>query len=309
MSRNRKTTFQHRLEYGAARAVQAIVCALPAGVARAVGGSLGSFAFTVLKLRRDVTMRHLERVFGDRFSRDELQKIACESYRNFGRMTFEYARFPRMTVSDIEKLITVTGGEHLDAALAGGKGAILVAGHFGNWETLAMLASKGYPMTFLVGEQHNILVDGLMNRLRMRFGGELVPVTGNLMGVLRALRGNRIIAMLSDQDAGRNGVFVDFLGKPASTPYGPGRMSESTGAPLLPCAVVRHGGGAHEIVVCPPVVFPSRDIPRDERVRLLTQGYTTEFERFIALHPDHYFWMHRRWKTSPSKAPRSRPKE
>jgi KDO2-lipid IV(A) lauroyltransferase len=214
-------------------------------------------------------------------------------------MTFEYARFPRLTQRDIEKLITVTGGEHLDAALAGGKGAILVAGHFGNWEILSTLARLGYPMTLLVGEQHNILIDGLMNRLRERFGVEIVPVTGNLTGVLRALRRNRVVAMLSDQDAGRNGVFVDFLGKPASTPYGPGRMAAGTGAALLPAFVVRGAAGAHEIVVREAVARPPEDLPLDERVRIFTQGYTTEFEASIRLHPDHYFWMHRRWKTSP----------
>jgi KDO2-lipid IV(A) lauroyltransferase len=299
MPRSRKITLQHRLEYAAGRAAQAAICALPAACARATGAALGGFAFSVLKLRRRVVMEHLERIFGGERTHDELVGIARESYRNFGRMTFEYMRFPRMTPRDVEALITVTGSEHLDVALEGGRGAILVAGHFGNWETLAMLASKGYPMTFLVGEQHNLLVDGMLNRLRARFGGELVPVTGNLMGVLRALRRNRVVCMLSDQDAGRNGVFVEFLGKPASTPYGPGRMSESTGAPLLPCAIVRHGGGAHEIVVCPPVATPSEDLPKDERVRLLTQGYTAEFARFIRLRPELYFWMHRRWKTSP----------
>ncbi|MFH1690450.1 MAG: lysophospholipid acyltransferase family protein [Candidatus Eisenbacteria bacterium] len=299
MPRSRKITVQHRLEYAAGRAAQAAICALPAAWARGVGAALGGFAFSVLRLRRGVVMQHLERVFAGERSHEELVRIARESYRNFGRMTFEYMRFPRMTPQDVEALITVTGGEHIDAALEDGRGAILVAGHFGNWETLAMLACKGYPMTFLVGEQHNILVDGLMNRLRARFGGELVPVTGNLMGVLRALRGNRVVAMLSDQDAGRNGVFVEFLGKPASTPYGPGRMSESTGAPLLPCAIVRRGGGAHEIVVCPPVAFPSSDLPKKERVRVLTQGYTAVFGQFIRQCPDHYFWMHKRWKTRP----------
>jgi KDO2-lipid IV(A) lauroyltransferase len=292
-------TFQHRLEYGATRAVQALICALPAGAARAVGAGLGSFAFTALRIRRDVVMEHLRTVFGDERSPDELLAIARESYRNFGRMTFEYARFPRLTERDVESLITVTGGEHIEAALERGKGAVLVAGHFGNWETLATLACKGYPMTFLVGEQHNILVDGLMNRLRGRFGGELVPVTGNLMGVLRALRRNRVVCMLSDQDAGRSGVFVDFLGRPASTPYGPGRMAASTGAALLPASVVRGPAGAHEIVVGRAVEPPSEDLPSDERVRLLTQGYTSEFGRFIREYPEHYFWMHRRWKTKP----------
>ena len=156
----------------------------------------------------------------------------------------------------------------------------------------------------LVGEQHNILVDGLMNRLRGRFGVEIVPVTGNLMGVLRALRRNRVVAMLSDQDAGKNGVFVNFLGKPASTPYGPGRMAAGTGAALLPTSVVRRAGGAHEVIVSKAITLPLEDLPLDEKVRIFTQGYTTEFERFIRLHPDHYFWMHRRWKTRPRKVPR-----
>lgn len=299
MSSTRKVTVLHRLEYAAGKAAQLVICALPAGCARAVGSALGGFAFSVLRMRRRVVMGHLERIFAGEHSDEELVRIARESYRNFGRMTFEYMRFPRMRPKDVDRLITVTGSEHLDAALEGGKGAVLVAGHFGNWETLAMLACKGYPMTFLVGEQHNLLVDGMMNGLRARFGGEIVPVTGNLMGVLRALRRNRVVCMLSDQNAGRTGVFVEFLGKPASTPFGPGRMSESTGAPLLPCAIVRHEGGAHEIVVCPPVAVPAEDLPKDERVRLLTQGYTDEFARFIRRAPELYFWMHRRWKTKP----------
>jgi KDO2-lipid IV(A) lauroyltransferase len=299
MARSRKTTFQHRLEYGATRALQALICAMPAGAARATGAALGRFAFDALRIRRDVVMGHLERVFGDERGRDELAAIARESYRNFGRMTFEYARFPRLKQRDIETLISVVGGEHIDAALEEGRGAILVAGHFGNWELITTLASRGYPLTLLVGEQHNLLIDGLMNRLRARFGVEIVPVTGNLMGVLRALRRNRVVAMLSDQDAGRNGVFVDFLGKAASTPYGPGRMADGTGAALLPCFVVRVDGGAHEIVVREPVPRPDGSLPADERVRLLTQGYTTEFGRFILKYPDHYFWMHKRWKTAP----------
>ena len=299
MARSRKITFQHRIEYAATRAAHALVCALPASWARETGAALGTFAFSVLRIRRDVVMDHLERIFGDERTTEELVDIARESYANFGRMTFEYMWFPRMMPRHVERMITVTGSEHLDAALAGGKGAVLVCGHFGNWETLATLASKGYPMTFVVGEQHNILVDRIMNGLRARFGGELVPVTGSLKGVLRALKGNRIVCLLSDQDAGRDGVFVEFLGKVASTPYGPARFAARTGAALLPGAILRHDDGVNEIIVCPAVPVPPEDLPDDEKVRRLTQGYTTAFEGFIRSYPEHYFWMHRRWKTRP----------
>ncbi|MBD3367278.1 MAG: hypothetical protein GF405_03750, partial [Candidatus Eisenbacteria bacterium] len=182
----RPTTLSHRLEYAGVRLFHWLVNALPPGAGRELGALLGRAAFG-LGIRRRVTMDHLRRVFGDERDEEELVRIARESYENFGRTTFEFARFPRLSPELIEQTITLTGAEHLDEALEGGRGAILVAGHFGNWELAATLATMGYPLTFLVGEQHNILVDRLMNSLRARFGVEIVPLTGSLLGVLRAL--------------------------------------------------------------------------------------------------------------------------
>jgi KDO2-lipid IV(A) lauroyltransferase len=289
----------HRVEYAAVRAGQALVCALPAGAARELGAALGTFAFSVLRVRRDLTARQVSAALGPGLPRDEAERIAHGAYRNFGRMTFEYARFPRLTKRDIESLVSVTGAEHMRDALARGRGVILVAAHYGNWEMAAALATMGYPVSFLVGEQRNRLVDGLMNRLRQGLGVETIPLTGSLRGVFRALRANRIVAMLSDQDAGRTGIFVDFFGRPASTPYGPARFALATGAALIPGVAVRHDRGRHELVVAPPVAAPPDGAPPDEAARAMTQAYTRVFEEFIRLHPDHYFWMHRRWKTRP----------
>ena len=294
----RGPTLTHRLEYAAVRAGQAIVCALPAGAARESGAALGAFAFSVLRVRRDLAVRQISAALGPGLPRVEAERIALGAYRNFGRMTFEYARFPRLTRRDVETVVSVTGAEHLRDALARGKGAVLVAAHYGNWEIAAALATMGYPVSFLVGEQHNALVDALMNRLRQGLGVETIPLTGSLRGVFRALRANRIVAMLSDQDAGRTGIFVDFFGRSASTPYGPARFAVATGAALLPGVAVRRPGGRHELVIAPPVAAPE-GVPPEEAARVLTQAYTSVFEEFIRLHPDHYFWMHRRWKTRP----------
>jgi len=303
LARSSSPTLAHRLEYALARAAQSGICLLPAGAARELGAGLGSLAYG-LGIRREVSLGHLRRIFGDDRVDEELEAIARDSYRNFGRMTFEFGRFPRLTNEVIERTVTVTGAEHLDSALVGGKGALLIAGHFGNWEMAATLATRGYPLTFLVGEQHNRLVDGLMNRLRQGLGVETVPLTRSLLGVLRALRSNRIVAMLSDQDAGLSGVFVDFLGLQASTPYGPGRLAWKTGAPLLPGMAVRHDRSTHELVICEPVAAPPDGASEDEAVRHYTQGYTSVFEDFIRRYPEQYFWMHRRWKTRPEGATR-----
>lgn len=302
MPKERTITAGHRLEYAAVRAVQAAICVLPGGAARELGAALGRLAFTS-GVRRKVVLGHLTRIFGEERSTDELALIARRSYENFGRMVFEYARFPRLDDRAIADLVSVTGREHLDEALRDGRGGLLIAGHFGNWEMAATLAGMGYPLTFLVGEQHNTLVDGLMNRLREGLGVEIVPLTGSLLGVFRALRENRIVAMLSDQDAGRSGVFVDFLGSPASTPYGPGRLAARTRAPLMPGMAVRCSRGRHELVICPPVSPPPDGVDDDEAVRHYTQGYTAAFEEFIRRYPEQYFWMHRRWKTRPHSHP------
>jgi KDO2-lipid IV(A) lauroyltransferase len=294
----RPVTFQHRIEYAAVRTLQAAICAMPAGMARETGALLGSAAYG-LGIRKKVVHAQLRQVFGSELPDAEVERIARESYRNFGRTTFEYGRFPRLDARTVKRLISVRGGEHLRAALDQGNGALLVAGHFGNWELAATLATLGYPLTILVGEQHNSLVDGLMNRLRERFGVRLVPMTGNLMGVFRALRNNRIVAMLSDQDAGKSGIFVDFLGRQASTPYGTGRLAARTGAPLLPGVAMRQEGGRHELVICPPIEPPPADVSPEEAASVYTQGYTDVFAQFIREHPEHYFWMHRRWKTRP----------
>lgn len=298
MARETKVTFAHRLEYAGVRTMQGVICALPAGAARELGAGLGSLAYA-LGIRKEVVLDHLRRVFGSGRSEAELEAIARESYRNFGRMTFEFGRFSRLDQRAIESTITLTGEEHLKAALDRGNGAILVAGHFGNWELASTMAAMGHPLTLLVGEQHNILVDRRMNALRARFGVEIVPVTGSLMGVLRALRRNRIVAMLSDQDAGRGGIFVEFLGLQASTPYGPGRFAARTGAPVLPGLALRHGKDRHELIVCPPVEQPADGASDEEAAHAFTQGYTSVFERYIREYPEQYFWMHRRWKTRP----------
>lgn len=298
MARSASPTPAHRIEYGLARIAQAGICILPAGAARELGAGLGSLAYA-LGIRRDVSLGHLRRIFGEERSERELETIARESYRNFGRMVFEYGRFTRLTPDIIERTVSVSGAEHLDQALEGGAGALLIAGHFGNWELAATLATRGYPVTFLVGEQHNRLVDGLMNSLRQGLGVEIVPLTGSLLGVFRALRRNRIVAMLSDQDAGRSGVFVDFLGRSASTPYGPGRLAWKTGAPLLPGMAVRQGRARHVLTIRPPVEPPPAGSSEEEAVRHYTQAYTSVFEEFVRRYPEQYFWMHRRWKTRP----------
>jgi KDO2-lipid IV(A) lauroyltransferase len=290
---------RHRVEYGAVLFLAFLARALPLGWGLAVGAGLGRFAFDVLRVRRRVTLENLRLALGDRTTEAERVRIGRSSYANFGRLLIEFARFPKLRPETLRDRVTCRGLDRVDAALARGKGAIVLSPHFGNWELLGVsFRLLGYPMNFLVGEQHNQAVNDLMNRLRAGTGVGIIPRGYTIRGVIEVLRRNELVALLGDQDARRHGVFVDFFGRPASTPKGPASFAQKTGAPILPAFMVRKEGGMHELVIEAPIE-PVATGDRDEDIRSLTQAHVRVLEAYIREYPDHWFWPHRRWKSRP----------
>lgn len=292
----------HRIEYLLVLAISVFARALPWGAAVGVGAFLGDVVWRVLRYRRDVALDNLGAVFGRTKSAAEREAIAREAYRNVGRTFLEYLRFRTMTREEIEEMVEIEGTEHLEAVLAMGKGAVLVTAHYGSWELFGVaLAHRGYPVNFLVGRQHNRLVDGIVNEHRVRMGIGVIPVGVSARDVLRVLKRNEFVCILSDQDARRHGVFVNFLGRPASTPQGPAAFALKMGSPIITGFITRTRGAHHRAVVNPPILVEPGGNVREEIVRV-TQAYTDRITAAVMARPDHWFWPHRRWKTRPVKA-------
>ena len=121
--------------------------------------------------------------------------------------------------------------------------------------------------------------------------------------VLRSLRAGRVTALLADQNAGENGVFVSFFGEPASTARGPALFALRTGAPVMLGTCVRVPGRSqrYHVVLRRIEVRTSGDLDRD--LLQLTQDHTEALEEAIRRAPDQYFWLHKRWKTAPPEEP------
>lgn len=219
-------------------------------------------------------------------------------------MTLEYMRFPAFNKEKILSLCSLEGTQNFDWALKNGKGGVVVAGHFGNWELMgAAIALKGYPVSFLVGEQHNKMVDDRMNNHRSLMGIQIIHMGVAVRGVIKALRSNEFVALLSDQDAGKEGVFIDFFGIPSSTHQGPAIFALKTGAPILFGTAIRLPKGRHRMV-CEVLTFDHLKGLTLENIREVTQAYSSLLEKWIRRYPDHWFWMHKRWKSKPPKTER-----
>ncbi len=287
----------HRLEYAAVRATAFLVGLLPLRLALAFGSALGAFAWLVLRVRRGVVLTNLELAFP---GSDEAwrRRTALRSYVNVGRFVMELARQERLGPKWLERHVGVADREALERVRAGG-GALLITGHFGNWELMGVaLAHFLGDVSFLVGRQSNPYVDRWINHLRSSMGITLYGKRSAVRGVVDSLGRGGYVCWLSDQDARDAGIMVDFFGRAASTPRGAALFSVKRNAPVVPVFLERTGGGPnHRLIVGEPI-RPPEGLPAAEAELAVTREYTRRIEEAVRERPDMYWWAHRRWKSS-----------
>ena len=287
----------HLLEYAGLRLLMSLTRPLSPFRATQAGDVLGDLVFHMTGIRKKLVLEHLGRIYGETESANKLRTMARSVYRQLGRTAVEHARLLARRTPDLRDRLAISGEEHVARARLGGRGVILVTGHFGYWELLgATVALLGYPITVVAKKLHNPAVDRLVHAGRERLGMAVTPMDSAPSAIFRALRRNECVGLLADQDAGPGGVFVEFLGLRASTYQGPALFALRTGAPIVPCFIIRSGPERHRVCFEAPIEAVSTgDEPAD--IEQTTQAYTDVLARYILDYPDHWFWVHRRWKT------------
>jgi len=271
----------------------------PLARARRVGAMAGALAHA-LGARRRVAEENLRLAFPELDARAR-GAILRAHYRELGTVVAEYARLADLARAPLgEAIAAVRGLEHIEAARAAGRGGILLTGHFSNFELLGAWLAQRHPVDAVVRALSNPRVEAWIARERRRAGFGLIDAGRGLRALYQALRANRLVAILADQDARRAGVFVPFLGRPASTPVGPARLALATGAPILMGFVTRAADGRLELEVEPPLAAGDRRAP--QAAERLTALHTARLEAWVRRRPELWFWLHRRWKTRPAAA-------
>ncbi len=162
----------------------------------------------------------------------------------------------------------------------------------------AAIAALGFPIMAIGKRQKNRLVDRLINDFRRTRNIETIPLGMSIRQFLRALHDNKFVALLADQDAHREGVFVEFFGIPSATAPGVAQLALKTGAPIIfgSCTILPKG---RYRVQLERITADDLDPKNERSIFELTQRHVRLLEEHIRKNPDHWFWMHRRWKTKP----------
>jgi KDO2-lipid IV(A) lauroyltransferase len=279
--------------------VGGLVGRLPPRAAHGLGVGLGRAAYRILPGRRHVALDNLTLVYGDSLSPAARAMLARRCFEHLGLTTVECCRLFFGSAERVLRRVRGTGTEHIAKALAQGRGIFFLTGHFGNWELLAATHGlAGFGLSVVVRPLDNPYLDALIARARARSGLRAISKREAVQGVRAALARGECIGILLDQDAGREGVFVPFLGHAASTSRALAVLALKTRAPVVPAFIHRLPDGSHELVLDPeiPLVITG-DLDHDILVN--TARFTAAIERHVRAHPEQWFWVHRRWKTRP----------
>ena len=180
-----------------------------------------------------------------------------------------------------------------DKAIKKEKGLILLTAHFGLWEKWgAWFGMNNYPIWGVIQKQANKGADLFFKEIRESYGMNHIYRKSSINKIYELIKKKKIVILASDQDARKNGVRVNFFDKPTYTPKGAAKFHIKTDVPMVFSVSYMEPDGT--IVIS----FSEIKIKSNLSVENISQIYTNKLEKIIKRYPDHYFWFHRKWKST-----------
>jgi Kdo2-lipid IVA lauroyltransferase/acyltransferase len=256
--------------------------------------------YWLLRERRKIALNNLVIAFGDQLGDKERQVLAKKSFKFLGRHFIEVCYLIRFGKKKLASYIEFQGVNYYEQAKAQNKGVILLTGHFGCWELMAV--GVGFfvsPVHLVVKFLRSKPVEKLVQTLRGVSGNQCISRKKSMRRLIQILRQGNSVGILLDQSVDwYEGVFVPFFGKRACTNKGLALLVRTTRAPVVPVFITHQGKGRHLIEFQP--ALPWLDYgDRTKEIEENTDRYNRVIEAMARQVPDHYFWIHQRWKTRP----------
>jgi KDO2-lipid IV(A) lauroyltransferase len=269
------------LSYLAYRGLAALCGRLPLGLQYGLARRFAEVGYCVAPGSRAALQANLRAVLGPGASEREVRRCARESFRSFGMYLCEFFGAARFAADRVR----VVGREHLDGALAQGRGLIFVSAHYSNWELGAFVVGRlGYPILIVAQVHSDPRVNALFVGARAEYGVEVAPTARGARAALRALRANRPVAILGDRPTGGPVLTVSLCGRPAAFPQGPWRLARHSGAPLLPTFMHRGPDRSYTLEFGAPLAEPCEGTP-EERAQVLAQAFAQRLEERLRADP------------------------
>jgi KDO2-lipid IV(A) lauroyltransferase len=263
---------------------------LPYRVLLMLGRLLGSLLVRLPLGFVRIAERNLELCFPEK-SDAERRAILRNHFQSLGIGLFETAMSWWSSDRRMLKLTRIEGQEHLDAALAKGKGAILLSAHFTTLEVSGRALTTRGPINIMYRPTRNLVLERFLSRNRNHHAKRAIP-RDDIRTLITALKANEAVWYAPDQAYRKKGAeMVPFFRIPAATNTATSRLARMTGTAVLPYFPERlPGAQGYRLTILPALEnFPSDPVTDALRFNELIEAHVRKV-------PDQYLWIHRRFK-------------
>ena len=293
---------RHLLEYFAVRVVLSLIQAVDLKTSVAVCHWLAWLAGDVLRIRGRVVEENLKIAFPE-MSDAERRGVTRRMWVHLLIMVCEVALIQRkIHDTNWRSYVRVENKRPWIRAVSHNGPKVCVTGHIGNFEALGHVSNFWGFHTYTVARTlDNPYLDRLVNRFREAMGQRLLPKSDSAGQADEVLQTGGILALLGDQNAGRKGCIVDFLGRPASCHKALALFSLLNRAPMLVATCTRLDKPMHFAIRMDAMADPAENSAEFKSVEALTQWYNDVLASRIRAQPEQYWWLHDRWKEAGAK--------
>ncbi len=267
---------------------------------------MGRVYYLIDRWRRRIIKANISIVFGRDLENKKSEVLGRESCEYLAMNILDLLKLNKIAnPKNYHKFIEIRGLSNLTKSIEMGSGTIVVMGHFGNLILVRYLCYLDLPTkAVIIRELDSPFLERFISSILKAHDVILVRPDGALKKMHQLLLKNAIAVTLADQKAGgtprvgRHGIVVDFFGIPSQTHITAPFLARRTGASIIPIFVIRKGPGRYRIEINEPLkLVCTTDEISDLKEN--TQKLNQIFEDYIKRYPEHWFWLHRRWKDIP----------
>lgn len=276
------------MQYILLRIIAAIIRLFPLDTMSDLFGKLAQFIGPFLKVHKLARQNIYDHLTQDE---KQIEQILRQMWNNLGRYIVEFITLPHLSISQLEKRITIEGLEHIENFLSNNQPMLMMGGHFANWECAIKLTTKKFaPLAMVYRRANNPFIDQYI--IDTRNIGNINLIEKGQKGVrnlTKALKNKQHIAMLIDQRM-NDGIAIDFLGEKAMTAPAIAKIAQKHKYPIVPMRIIRTQGSNFILRI-----YPAMDIKAQDSTEQIMLQANQIIAQWVKDKPGQWFWLHNRW--------------
>ena len=252
--------------------------------------------YYLFPVRKAVILENLRIAFPEKDDR-EIKKICYSNYYSFLYTLLEILSIDRLSPQKILSRVQFSNKDEIEKKIRNNEGAVMLTAHFGNWELVAIAFGilLNIELNVIAKPQRNPYVTKWLNDLRESFGNKVVPLGISIRQIYQILKERKPLGVVGDQRGPKEGLRVKFFDRDTAVFQGSVELAAKTNTPIFAAIFVRGKDGVYrgEFI---PLEYHDLQVDFEEKVKILMQNYMNILERYVRLHPEQWFWMHKIWK-------------